>query len=159
MPIHHILNVSAAPERVAELLCSEAFNVGVQCDREEVIDARFEAMGDTDRERTFVLHMTSYKHTKTGKLDRSTTEKSKTDYRFDKRQQVLHWRYVGEEKRVEIDGTSKIMPDGRGTRLERQVNISVNIPLIGKPIAKLIESGFKRGFVGLEARLRQMLAE
>jgi hypothetical protein len=148
------------PEALAELLCSERYALRTQKEREDVIDVGYEQTGETDDELTFTVHLTTYGRSKTGKLNRGRTEKSRVLYRYDKGARDLHWRHQGEEgDRVDVHGVTRFRPKGEGTRIERDVDISVRIPLVGRAIEKIIERKFREGFSRVERQIAALLEE
>ena len=157
MSITHVMRLNATPDEVAELLTSERYNVTIQEEREDVVKCSYRPGSDTESELRYEVHQTSYKRTKTGGMDKSGTTDGKTVYRFDKASRTLHWEFVGEEKKVNVSGVTRIFPDGSGARLERQVDIVVKIPIVGKGIQKLIEAEFKKGYGKLEGQINRLL--
>jgi len=160
MALKHTMNLSSPVDKVAELLCSEAYNLRMQNDRKDVVEARFMPLLDNDTQSTYEVEVTHYKRKKTGKLDRSVTEESVTHYRFDKRTKVLHWRHEGSEgPRVDVHGETHFHPAGSGTRIERDVTIRIDVPIVGRGLAKLVEKEFRKGFDDIERVIREMLGE
>ncbi len=160
MALHHEMTVSAPVDAVAELLCSERYSLTQQRSREDCVDARWEALGETDDQIEFEVHLTSYAHKKTGKLDRSRTEQSTTRYRYDKRSHTLHWKHHGEHgDRVNVHGVTRMVDEGGGTRIIRDVTIDIRIPVIGRAISRIVEAKFRQSFDGIAALIRDMLAE
>ncbi len=160
MSIHHTQRVSSPVDDVEELLCSERFNVEIQQGREDVVEARYEPRGDDDAERRWDMHVTCFGRKLTGGFDRSRTEQSVTRYRFERETRALHWRHIGQHaERVDVHGVTRLVPDGDGSRIEREVTIRVNIPLIGKGIARIVEAEFEKGLGPLAAHIERMLEE
>ena len=160
MALNHTMFIPAPIERVTALLCSERYCLATQRAREDNVDASYEALDATDVETLFDVHVTSYGHKKTGKLDRSRTEKSVTHYRYDKATRILHWQHEGEHgSRVNVHGETKLASEGSRTRIDRVVTIDIRVPLIGRAITRLVEAGFRKSFVRMEQQIRDLLAE
>ncbi len=161
MALHHEMTVPATPDRVAELLCSERYSMTQQKAREDCVDARYEAKGETDDRIEFDVHLVSYAHKKTGKLDRSKTENSTTTYRYDKATRTLHWKHHGSHgDRVDVHGDTKLVAAGAdSTRIIRDVTIDIRIPVIGRAISRIVEAKFRQSFDGVSALIRELLAE
>ncbi len=161
MALHHEMTVPAPPDKVAELLCSERYSLTQQRAREDCVDARWEARSETDTQIEFDVHLVSYAHKKTGKLDKSKTENSVTAYRYDKATRTLYWTHQGNHgDRVDVHGDTKLLDaPGDSTRIVRDVVIDIRIPVIGKTISRLVERKFRESFDGVGALIRDMLAE
>jgi len=158
--ITHTMTVPTSVDRVADLLTSEPYNMRMQNDREDVTEATYSLDSDDDGQRLYRMQVTHYKRTKTGGLDRKALENSTTHYRYDKRAHVLYWRHEGSEgKRVDVHGETRLTPAGDGTRVHREVQISIKIPVVGRGLAKIVESKFREGFEGIEGTIREMLAD
>jgi carbon monoxide dehydrogenase subunit G len=147
--------VPAPPQRVGQILCSEAFNVEADKDRPEVVNSRYLLLEQTDEQCVFQLKTEEYKRSKMGMIDRSGTTFSTTTNRWNASQGTLSWTYEGEggSQYVKISGTYYLKPEGQGTRIEHRVNIEVNIPLIGGQIAKLVAKEFTSAADRFEALL------
>jgi len=156
--ITHTMNVPASVDQVADLLTNEPYNMRMQNDREDVTRASYAVDSDDDAQRRYRMNVTHYKRTKTGKLDKSVLENSTTHYRYDKRSHVLYWRHEGSEgKRVDVHGETRLTPEGNGTRVHREVEIQIKIPVVGRGLAKIVESKFREGFDAIEGTIREML--
>jgi|ETNmetMinimDraft_26_1059896.scaffolds.fasta_scaffold15466_3 hypothetical protein len=161
MALHHEMTVSASPDRVAELLCSERYSLTQQKAREDCVDARYEAKGETDTHLEFEVHLVSYAHKRTGKLDRNKTENSTTAYRYDKGTRTLYWQHHGNHgDRVDVHGDTKLVDAGGDrTRIVRDVTIDIRVPVVGRAIAKIVETKFRQSFDGVGALIVKLLAE
>ncbi len=157
--IQHTMVLDYPVDDVIELLCSEAFCLEASRAREEVVDARYAVLADDERTLRFQLGETTYKRTRTGGLDRSATEDSRVVYTLDRSARTLTWQYEGgESERVQVGGETRFHAEGEHRcRIERQVDIQVQIPIIGKGIEKLIEGEFRKGFETLERRIRRAM--
>ena len=160
MALTHTMTVPAAPQAVADLLCSERYCLENQRSRDDVVDCSYEPVDDTDEALKFNVHTVHYKRKKTGKLDRSATENSTTEYRYDKGRMEIFWQHVGDAgSRVNVNGTTRVVPAGSSTRIDRVVTIDINIPVIGRGISKLVEKEFRKGFGRMEQVIHRLIAE
>jgi hypothetical protein len=160
MTITHTMTVPATVDRVADLLTSETYNMRMQTDREDVTDAKYAVQEDSDSTCRYRMDVVHYKRTKTGKLDKSVLENSTTHYTYDRRANRLDWRYEGPEgKRVDVHGVTLLTPQGDGTRVQREVEIQIKIPVVGRGLAKIVEGKFREGFVAIEGTIREMLQD
>jgi hypothetical protein len=141
------LDLDAPPDKVAEALCSEAYNVGIEEDREEVLSTRYELIERTEQRVVFDVCSTEYKRKKLGGLDRSATERSVNHNRFDVAARTLGWDYEGVGSQwVKCTGVYHLLPRGEGTRIEHRVTIEVSVPLIGERIARYIVGEFEKAW-------------
>lgn len=134
------LHVDSPPERVLATLASEPFNVEVEQKREGVVSTTFRTVEGGD-DPVVELRTTEYARTKLGKLDKSATFQSVTTSRVDSRARALAWTYEGGEgmtKRFRLSGVYRVAPERGGTLLTHEINIEVDIPLVGNQIAKLV---------------------
>lgn len=139
MRVTHSSKHAVAPDEVVRVLCSEAYNVQVERDREGVVETRFVRGSDGDPPRSFELRTTEYARTKTGGLDRSRTLRSTTRSELDPASRTVRWRYEAEEgSRIRLSGSVRVAGDGNGSRVDQAVEVEVSIPLVGGQIAKLI---------------------
>jgi len=146
MTLHHSSFVAVPPDVVARVICGERYNVENQVSREDVVDARYESIEEGEDRARFDVHVTSYKRTKTGGIDKNATQRSTTEYRWEGRTSALHWKHIDEEgDRVNVGGVTRLRPEGSGTRIDREVTIDIRIPVIGRGIAKIVEREFKKG--------------
>jgi hypothetical protein len=160
VPLSHIMTVPHPADRVAELICSERYNLEVQRAREDMVEAQYARIGEDDAEIRYEIACTTYKRSLKGAIDRSGTEQSKLVYRYERQGRVLHWRHEGEaSQRSEVHGVTHFISQGDGTRVEREVTVKIRIPVVGKAIAKLVERALRKGFDEVEDRIRRMLAE
>ena len=139
--------VAAPPERVGSALCSEAFNVEAEEEREEVLSTKQVPVEETGRGRVFEVRSTEYKRKKTGGIDRSGTVQSVTRHTWDDSAKTLSWVYQGAgAKWVKVTGVYRLTPSGKGTLVVHDINIDVNIPvpLLGGAVAKLISREFDK---------------
>lgn len=136
--------VDAHVDRVALALCSEAFNLAAEKEREEVVATRYVVLEQNDAGLQFEVRSTEYKRTKTGRLDKSGTVQSMIHNRYRARDMTLAWDYKGVGSRwVTISGVYRLTPDGGRTRVVHDITIDVHIPLIGGKIARYIAGEFK----------------
>ena len=158
MALEHRMTVTAAVDNVAEVLCSEQYNIAMQRSREDVVDVEYVATGDDESKLSFELRFLLYSRTKTGGIDRSKKVNSRTVYRYQKASRTLHWHHVAEEEeRVKVSGQTRLISMGEQTRIERDVDIDVRIPIIGKGIKKIIEREFRKGFGRVESQIKEIL--
>jgi carbon monoxide dehydrogenase subunit G len=153
-------SVDAPPERVAQALCSEAFNVAAETDREEVVSARVVAIQELPESRVFEVRSTEYKRTRLGRIDRSGTVESVTRHTYDPRVMTLSWDYRGAGSRwVTVAGVYRLSPSADGTRVVHDITIDVHVPLLGEKIAKLIAREFDEAAGRFERLLRRYAKE
>jgi Protein of unknown function (DUF2505) len=146
MTLRHSSFVGAPVDHVARVICGEHYNMDNQTTREDVVEARYESLDEGDERHRFDVHVTAYKRTKTGKLDKSGTVRTKTEYRWDGRTRKLHWTHIDPEgDRVQVGGVTTLISEGTSTRVEREVNIDIRIPIIGRGIVKIVEREFRKG--------------
>jgi hypothetical protein len=139
MRVTHASQHASTPDKVVEILASEAYNLDVERHREGVIETRFEGVSRTPEHVVFRLRTSEYARTKTGGIDRSRVLHSTTDSEVDLRGRVVTWRYGTEDgSRVRLSGTLRVEQVPEGSRVVQAVDIEVSIPLIGGQIAKLI---------------------
>ena len=151
-------DVDAPPEQVGQVLCSEAFNVAAERDRDEVLDARHVLLEERGGDLVFEVRSTEYKRKKTGGIDRSGTVESKIRNTYDARARTLSWVYEGAGSRwVSVTGIYRLTPTERGTHVIHDISIEVNIPLIGGRIAKMISGEFDAATRRFERLLRDQL--
>ena len=72
------------PEQVAERLCSEDFSVAIEKQREEVVDAMYPIIEQTDEITVFEIAVTVYKHNKKGEMDKSGITTNVAEYRWER---------------------------------------------------------------------------
>ena len=140
------------PEQVAELLCSEDFLVGIEKQREEVVDAVYRLIEKTDNITRFEIAVTGYKHNKKGDMDKSGTTTNVAEYRWERSKQLLSFHYKG-SGRIIIGGTYHLQPEGAGTRLSFEATVKVTIPVFGRIIASRIKKEMQRSFDTVVARI------
>lgn len=132
-------------EKVAEALIDPEFNVTREKLREGVIECKFKMIDDGDNIKLFELLSTEYKRKKTGGLDKSGSVETVTKCRYDVRNRSLYWAYFGEGGKIlKLNGVYRLTPRNEKTYLQHDVSIEVNIPIVGKHIAKLIARDFEK---------------
>jgi len=140
------------PEQVAELLCSENFLVGIEKQREEVVDAVYRLIEKTNDMTVFEIAVTGYKHNKKGDMDKSGTTTNVAQYRWEPSKQILNVNYGG-TGRIIIGGTYHLQPEGAGTRLSFHATIEVKIPVFGRIIASRIKKEMQNSFESMVSRM------
>jgi hypothetical protein len=139
MRVTHASQHASTPDKVVEILASEAYNLDVERHREGVIETRFEVVSRTPEHVVFRLRTSEHGRTKTGGIDRSRVLHSTTDSEVDLRGRVVTWRYGTEDgSRVRLSGTLRVEQAPESSRVVQAVDIEVSIPIIGGQIAKLI---------------------
>ncbi len=157
MTIEHVSTVAAPRDVVARTIIGEAYNIENQTSREDVIEARYEVVEGGDDRLRFDVHVVSYARNKTGGIDRSRQERSRTEYRWDGATHTLRWTHVGEHgDRVDVGGVTRLVDEGERTRVERTVHIDIRIPVIGRGIARIVEREFRKGLDNTAAVLDRM---
>jgi ribosome-associated translation inhibitor RaiA len=140
-----VAQVDKSPEHVAELLCSEAFLVAIEKQREEVVDAVYRLIEQTDDMTVFEIAVTGYKHNKKGDLDKSGTNTNIAEYRWERAKQTLSVQYKG-SGRILIEASYRMKPETAGTRLSYEATIDVKIPVVGTLVANRIKKEMQRSF-------------
>jgi hypothetical protein len=143
MKIEKTFTIPAPPARVAEALCSEAYNVEEGNGRADVASTRYRPLSKTDERVEFAVDYTEYKRTKLGRIDKSGTVGASTRCTYTRATSTLEWVYSNEAStRITLRGRHRLEPEGERTRLRYEMEIDVRIPLIGDQIAKLIVKEF-----------------
>jgi carbon monoxide dehydrogenase subunit G len=140
-----VTTVQALPAQVRDILCAEDFIPAVDKVREEVINCTYSLLEKTDEATVFEIEITSYKHKKTGALDKSGTETNRAEYRWEEKKQALSYKFKG-SGRIDVSGVYCLEPVGQTTRIQYDAEVKVNIPLIGKVIEKLILKEMDKSF-------------
>ena len=135
--------IDEPPSRVMEVLASETFIVASETAR-GALSCRYEEVEDGEDRRVFDVTTTEYKHGMTG-VDRSQTEEATTRYTWERAAHVARWVYQPAHfaERFRIAGVYRAVPAGGGCELHSEVEIDVEIPLMGKRIAKMIAKEFE----------------
>jgi hypothetical protein len=137
--------VEKSPEQVAALLCSEDFLVAVDKQRDEVVDAVYSLIEQTDDRAVFEIAVTGYKHHENGDIDKSGTNTNVAEYCWEQSKQTLSVHYKG-SGRIFIDGIYRLQPEATGTRLSYEATIDVKIPVVGERIANRIKESMQGTF-------------
>lgn len=145
MKISDTFQLSYPAEEVARVLHSEAFHVDLEQGREGVVSTAFQPIAEQGERVEFEMHSVEYKRTKTGRIDRSTTETNVIRYTFDGAARTLRWRFGGSE-RFKLSGVYQYAPAGERTRVEHEITIDITLPLIGRQIAKFVAKEFQKEF-------------
>ena len=96
---------------------------------------RYQRTGDRV---TFEVHCTEYAKGLKG-LDKSKTEQTVTNYDFDLKSMRGQWEYHGPQgKRTRVWGDMSVSVEGERARLTQRFNVSIQIPLVGGQIEKLV---------------------
>ena len=160
MKVVRTLRLDAPRDRVASALCCEAFNVETERRREGVVSTRFELLEETDARVVFELHTIEYKRNKLGRLDKSATFPSVTHSVHEVAAHELRWKYIagdGMAKRIKLSGIYSLRAEDAGTLLSHEIEVEVDIPLIGGRIAKLMAKELDATMPLIEAALRRHL--
>ena len=137
--------VDKSPEQVAELLCSEDFFVAVDKQRDEVVDAEYRLVEQTDDRTVFEIVVTGYKHHENGDIDKSGTNTNVAEYCWERSKQTLSVQHKG-SGRIFINGNYRLQPEATGTRLSYEATIDVKIPVVGERIANGIKGSMQSTF-------------
>ena len=160
MKIEHSFSVDFPPDKVAEVLCSEEYNLETERRREGVVSTSFEMVEDGPGGKVFRLLTEEYSRTRTGGLDRSKTVKTIIEHRYDPSDWTLRWLYKkgsGSPSKLHLAGTYTLRAAAGGTKVTHEVEIEVKIPLVGGSIARLIAGEFKKELPVREGILRSHL--
>ncbi len=146
MKIVRTIPLEAPPDKVAEVLCSEAFNLERERAREEVVSASFKLVESTPQRTVFEIHSTEYGRTMTGAIDRSSKVASVTQNVWKPTDQTLSWTYQGgaAPRRMRLGGIYRLTATDAGSTLRHEINIEVKVPLVGESIARLAAREFER---------------
>jgi len=148
--------ISAPLDNVAKAICSEAYNVEENNSREDTVSTVFKPIGETDSRIEFEVETVEYERTKTGRIDRSKTKKSRTNNVWSKDKNTLTWVWHGTDShRVKVSGVVEIHPQGESTRIVYNTDIEVSIPLIGNKIAGLIAKEFDKSMSRIKPILQR----
>jgi hypothetical protein len=143
--LSRVSTVPASPERVRDVLCAEDFFPAVDRVREEVVDCKYTLLEKTDEATVFEIEIISYKHKKTGALDKSGTETNHAEYRWDEKKQTLGYAFKG-SGRIDVTGVYRLEANGDKTQIQYDARVKVHIPLVGKVIEKLILREMDKSF-------------
>lgn len=159
MNITQTCDIAAPVDEVSGLLLAREFNETLEARREEVVSCSFVVVDQTDARTIFELRSREYRRKKTGGLDRKKVEESVSRNTWDSARRTLSWDYSGPGTRwVTVSGVYHISPHGDGTRIIHRVTFTVNIPLIGGKIAKMISGEFDEAFDRFQAHLRASIS-
>ena len=87
----------------------------------------------------FDVETESYRRKPTGGLDRSQTERAVQRFRWDKDGRTLRWTWSGPgDDRVQLSGRLCVLGEEGGSRVESEVDITVDIPLVHRMIEGLV---------------------
>ena len=158
MEIRNTDHVSASPEKVAELFCSEEFLVRAHAAREEVASARYEVVEDSERGLIIAVRCEQYRRKKTGGLDRIHTDSTAIIYRWNRGSNRAEWRFEGHDAdKIQIGGGTAFEPDGANTRVVEVVRVDVRLPLIGRLIERVVGKSIDRTFDANRGLVRELL--
>jgi hypothetical protein len=144
--------VDKSPEMVAALLCSEDFLVAIDKQSDEVVDAEYRLIDQTDDRTVFEIAVTGYKHHKNGDIDKSGTNTNVAEYCWEGSKQTLSVHYKG-SGRILIDGIYRLKPEATGTRLSYEATIEVKTPVVGERIANGIKESMQRTFDSMVSKI------
>lgn len=131
--------ITAPLERVAQVMQSADYHVQEGNSREIVLETHFTVIESNDRQMRFDVRFVEYKRTTLGGIDRSGKTESWSHCIWNHLEQSMSWRYRGPESgRVSMSGVYRLQSLGTQTRVIHDVDIEVNVPLIGNRIAKTI---------------------
>ncbi len=158
--LKHTTTLPFPVDAVIDELCSERFMLQAQSAREDVIEVEYQQLDETPECRKFAVPYTHYRRGKTGRLDHSATERSRTEYELRQPARTLTWKHVGpEDKRVSISGFVRFVELGaESCRIDREISIEIRIPIVGKAATKVVEAQFRKGLDASDITLRQALA-
>jgi hypothetical protein len=157
--LKHTTTLPFPVDAVIDELCSEGFMLPAQRAREDVVEAEYEQLDETPEYRRFAVPYTHYRRSKTGRLDPSATERSRTEYELRQPARTLTWKHVGpEDKKVSISGFVRFVELGpESCRIDREISIEIRIPIVGKAVTKVVEAQFRKGLDASDITLRQAL--
>lgn len=147
------------PERVIQVLTSEAFKVASESMRDEFVSTSFHVLEEREDRRVFEVRTVEYERSMTGALKRHKTYTSTNHNVWDGKARTLSWTYNGQlGKRASFTGVFHFHDNNPGTRLVHEIEAKVFIPLLGETIAGAVCRAFQKSFPDFERLLRQHLA-
>jgi hypothetical protein len=160
MKVVRLINFKAPPARVAEVLCSEQYNVERERGREGVVSTDYKLVEQGPERTLFDVCSIEYKRTMTGSLDKSGTVQSLTRNVWNHKTQTLTWTFEGGPAplRMQLGGVYRLAGGDGHSELKHEISIEVKVPLIGEKIAKLAAREFEKS-ADVYERLLQRLAE
>jgi len=154
MQIAKTFYLDEPPDRVAEVLNSEAFNVASERMRDEFVSTEFIVHEQRADRAVYELRTVEYRRSKTGALLRDTTFTSSNISSWDPAARTLRWVYHGQlGERADFTGVFNIHDHGAGTRLVHEISVEVRIPLLGGTVARAVCRAFERSFPDFERLL------
>lgn len=146
MKIVRTIALQAPPDKVAAVLCSEAYNLERERAREEVVSTSFHLVERTPQRTVFELRTTEHGRTMTGAIDPSHTVASVTRNVWNPADQTLSWTYQGgaAPRRMRLDGLYRLRATAAGSTLQHEISIEVKVPLVGESIARVAAREFER---------------
>ncbi len=159
MKVSHTSTHAAPMDRVVQALCGEPFNVACERRREGVIATTYHPVERTDQRVVFEMHTQEYKRTKTGGLDRSETTDTILRFEYSAARNGLTWTYRNARGggRLKLGGTYTLAPAGDGVRLTHEVEVEVDIPLVGKKISQFVAKQFEKELPHYDRLLAEQL--
>ncbi len=128
-------SLTAATDAVATAMDTDGFLLARATHDPAHISARVVRMGP-GRVR---VESTMHARGKTGSIDRTRQETSSITYEWDSARRTLRWIWTGRTViPVEVRGTWSLEPDGGGTRLSSEVEVTVKARLVGRLVEGIV---------------------
>lgn len=161
MKLEKTFYIDANHRDIAQVLCSDAFNVEAErIRRETVLSTRFELLEQSDQRTRFEMHSMENDRNKRGKIDRSRVVPTVTRFEWTPDNRTMCWTYDGVGRGfLDISGSFRLTPAGNGTRVTHRIDVDVNVPFIGRLIAGVVSGVFKESFPAQDALLRAHVGE
>ena len=152
MKVVRLIKIKAPPAKVAEVLCSELYNVERERGREGVVSTSYKLVEQGPEKTLFEVCSTEYKRTLTGGIDQSGTVQSLTRSVWNHNAQTLVWTFEGGPAplRMQIGGVYRLTGAAGHSELKHEISI--------EEIAKLAGREFEKS-ADVYERLMQRLAE
>lgn len=145
-------------EAISEILQSEDYHIEEGNSRDIIVATAYHLRSENEREQRFDVEFTEYKRTKLGGVDRSGTQTSWSRCVFNRNNNTFFWRYDGPEShRFSMSGTYFFAQQGSFIDVTHEVDIEINVPLIGKRISKLVVSEFEKEMPRVQGVMQRFL--
>ncbi len=155
-----VFRLNGTVEELVELLQTEKYHVEEGKSRDIVVDTKFHVRSESENQLRFDVEFLEYKRTKLGGVDRSGTQTSWSRCTFDRVKNTMFWRYDGPEShRFSMSGTYSFEQIGGQIEVHHDVEMEVNIPLIGKRVSKMALSEFEKEMPRVQSEMQRMLRE
>lgn len=157
--LRHSFRVDASLERAIQVLCSPQYNVEAEKLRRDPISTEYRLIAEDDDRKVFELHSVEWERTRTGKPNRSKKVSRVTRFTWSAARGQLSWELLDAGRsRIAVTGRYRLTADGDGTRLEREVDIEVKLPLVGGAVASVIQRQLEESWPAQQTLFRKTVA-